>query len=230
MATLPIAWLAPPDNLLPSKNGTNIPPAPIAISATIALIVGTAVVVLFSRKNKDVFLEDRIPDTAETSSPTAIADNIKNNNNGYPPIDNRPLIQRPPSIHAKTIMRQPSFESQPKLDAVLGFKDNWDFEHIVQTPRLPIIRHTTPRSPPVTQPLYFPPSRVDDVSDVDTLMDDEKNSAYVPYPRSEASDDPRGYGRSGLGMAENLQVLDDDSVLRRSPLSLDSRTNLGDAY
>ncbi|KAH7406080.1 hypothetical protein DE146DRAFT_754067 [Phaeosphaeria sp. MPI-PUGE-AT-0046c] len=217
MAALPTAWLAPPDNIVTSRYSTSIAPIPITISATIALIVGTAVLALFNRKEKDIFLDDRIPDVAETTARTVIPDATSNNlppaRKGIPP------IQRPLSIYAKPIKRHSSFENQPKLDAVLGLKVNWDSEHSIQTPRSPMIR-----------PSYFAPSHVDCVFDMDTLKDDEKNSAYVPYPSSEASDDTHEYGHSGLGRAQHLSVLDGESVFRPSPLSHDSRTDLGDAY
>lgn len=67
-------------------------------------------------------------------------------------------------------------------------------------------------------------------SDDETRKDDEKNSAYVPYPRSDASGSMQ-YGVKGrLGVSDRARLYDGDSMVRRSPLSLASKTGLGDAY
>lgn len=69
-----------------------------------------------------------------------------------------------------------------------------------------------------------------DDSDDETLKEDDKNSAYVPYPRSDASEDVRYGGMSKLGVPDRAHFYDGDSVVRRSQLSLASKTGLGDAY
>lgn len=215
MATLPTAWLAPPDNISSANHSTSIAPVPLAVSAAVAVTIGIVVIILFFRKDKDVFLEDRI--SAKTTSSTA--DNI-NRHSPLPPLRNALPTQRPPSIHAKRIKRQPSFELEPKIDELLEFKNlNWDSEHAMQTPQLPLANQYD-----------FTPSHGDDRSDVDTLQDDEKNSAYVPYPSSEASDDTYRYGQGRGRGARDLQVLDDESVSRGSQMTFESRSNLGDAY
>jgi hypothetical protein len=217
MATLPTAWLAPPDNHSSADYNTGITPTPLAISVALAVAVGIVVIILFFRKDKDVFLEDRFPDVAEAKTATAIADNI---HRSLPPMRNARSIQRPPPIHAKRIRRQPSFGLEPKLDKMLEFKNlNWDSEHPMQTPQLPLAHQYD-----------FMSLHIDDRSDVDTLHDDEKNSAYVPYPSSEASDDTYRYGKGRSRRVHDLQVLDDASVSWGSQLSFGSRSNLGDAY
>jgi hypothetical protein len=225
-SALPTAWLAPPEGLLPSNHITKIEPVPIAISATVALVVGALAIILFNRKGKDMFIEDHITNTSEddvpvavaahsgirSENPAAVADQIGDVRKSHL----EPVIapQSPSSglLREHRAGRQPSFGYQPKLDAVLGWKDDWEPG-----------RNRTQLSP-IERRAYYASARApyDEYEyDRDILDDYEKNSAYLPLPRSAASGD---------ASMERSLMFSHDPDKRRSMLSLASKTRLGDAY
>lgn len=217
---LPTAWLAPPDGLLPSNHATKIEPVPIAISATVAVVISAVVFILFHRKGKEVFLEDRIQDAADDKTPAAVEGHSANNNDMTTIIES-PRYQHLLPAQPAPVAGQPNANNHPKLDVMLGFQYHWNPEHEQKIPQ-----------PPLTHQTHFAPvlRRNEYGSDIDPLKDDEKNSAIVPYPRSEASDDSHGGGQGARERSDRLQVFDGESMVRRSPLSLASKSRLGDAY
>jgi hypothetical protein len=228
-SALPTAWLAPPEGLLPSNHITKIEPVPIAISAVIALVVGALAIVLFNRRGKDMFIEDHIVNTAEddvpeaviahsgirSEYPAAIADQIDDVRKRHPEPVNAPQTPSPALLQEHHTGRQPSFGYQPKLDAVLGWKDDWEPG-----------RNRTQLSP-IERRAYYASARAryDEYEhDRDISVDYEKNSAYLPLPRSAAS------GDESMEWADRSLMFGRDPDKRRSVLSLASKTRLGDAY
>jgi hypothetical protein len=218
---LPTAWLAPPEGLLPSNHIIKIEPVPIAISATIAFVVGSVAIILFNRKEKDIFLEDHIISTSENELPAAIAGQFNDNRNDLPDTINAPHIQYPAPVREHCAGRQPGFCSQSKLDAVLGWKDNCGFEH-----------NRIQLSPLERQPYHAPsrPQHDECESERGILNDYEKNSAYLPFPESAISDNSSRRGVDGHESLDRSQVSEYNPVNRRSLISLATKTRLGDAY
>lgn len=72
---LSTAWLAPPPKLLAANHTTKLEAAPIAISATIALIVTVLVVILFNRRHAEIFQDDKMPEAEQSAeeAPSTIA-------------------------------------------------------------------------------------------------------------------------------------------------------------
>jgi hypothetical protein len=103
-SSLPTAWLAPPPGLLHSDHATRIAPVPIAISVTLTIIVGVFVVFLFTRGNKDVFLEDKIIATQKGNDEPRAA-----------PRDGSPNIGLPYNVHVPERFRAPSESTIPKF-------------------------------------------------------------------------------------------------------------------
>jgi hypothetical protein len=232
---LPTAWLAPPEGLLPSNHITKFEPVPIAVSATIALIVGAVAIILFNRKGKDVFLEDYIINASENvvpaaitahngirnEIPVAVAGQVNNIRNTIQDTVNLPQIQYPGPVREHYAERQPSFGYQPKLHAVLGWKDNRELD-----------RNKAQLSPSEFRPYREPTRRQCDEyeHDRETLNDYEKNSAYLPFARSATSGNLFGSEVGERGGSDRSLLFARDSVNRRSFISLASKTRLGDAY
>lgn len=72
---LPTAWLAPPPKLLAANHAAKIEAAPIAISAIIAFIVTIVVIILFNRKDAEIFQDDKMPKAEQgvEEAPSTIA-------------------------------------------------------------------------------------------------------------------------------------------------------------
>jgi hypothetical protein len=245
-STLPTAWLAPPPGLLNSDHAIKIAPVPIAISVTLAFIVGTLVVILFTRGNKDVFLEDKIIAT-QTNVEPLIASR-----------DGSPNIGRPYNVHVPESFRALSVPSIPqhhlpqplhgistpinfshpsrlrpprnitsewvpteqKLDTLLGLNNTWEHTHNIST---------LPMSPPLGNKSYYAPAprkANHNSSDDETLRNDEQNSAYVPFPSSDVSELSYDGGKYGYEIGGEDGSQNRDSL----PFSLASKTRLGDAY
>jgi hypothetical protein len=212
--TLPTAWLAPPEGLLPGNHKVNISPIPIAISSTITVLVGALVIILFKYKKKGMFLKDHIIHDSDNGGPTT---------NQTPRVSQVPAIQYPPPTLTSSKPAPRAIEPGPKLQAVLGLTRTND------------ARQDKP-SPLGHQSYYAPRAAHHRGYDLDdeNINDEDKNSAYLPYPHSDISDDvrkvlpdwlevPRGNG--GPSPRSNA-----DSSRVRSPLSLASKTRLRDAY
>lgn len=184
-----------------------------------AFIAGAIIIILFSRKDKEVFLEDRFPTTPETKNTADVPRHIKGISNMPVTISAPQILHLPPEQPSP--IPPPTFAT-PKLNAVLGWQDGVDYSYA----------KSTQPAPRAHQSYYPPPRSHYDMydSDDETLKDDEKNSAYVPYPRSDASGGVRFGGASKLGVSDRAHMYDGDSMVRRSPLSLASKTGLGDAY
>lgn len=253
-SSLPTAWLAPPPGLLPLNQATKIEPVPIAISVTLTFIVGALVVILFSRKNKDVFLEDKMIALPENEHSTAAS--TAASRQGSPNISLPYDVQVPerfralsdPSI-SQTRLPQPTQgsstpnfsrpqparrdvaprwqSSEQKLDNVLGLNNDWERRHNTATSSKSPLGHKSYYEP-------MPPRKANyEYCDDDTLEDDEENSAYVPFPGSDMSDFSYDGGKYGFRREEGSRAADRDSLdflARRSPFSLASKTRLGDAY
>jgi hypothetical protein len=214
------AWLAPPPGLSHSNHVTKIEPEPIAISATIALLVGVILIVLLSRKDKEVFLGDRITSASETEKPSDASRPVKTRNK-TPLIISAPQVLHVPPTQIPPTNPPPRFDS-PKLNAVLSWKDEVDFGHINKAQPVPAA-HLSYYAPPRSQHDEY-------YSDDEPLKDDQRNSAYVPYPHSDASGGVYYGDTSRLGAPNRAHAYNGDSTVRRSPLSLASKTRLGDAY
>lgn len=209
-SSLPTAWLAPPPGLLPTTQKIKVTPVPIAISATIALFIGALVMLLFSRKHKDVYLPDKPAEIPHHSAPAAPAED--NPLHISSPVEVRvPLTVQRALSHSKSPIYQgpyrvpvppPTFSrthqpqtrvrdwhpSGQKLDAMLGV-DARDWQHDGQTlPRR--TSHATPGAPRRAYDI--------DTDDDETLKDDEKNSAYVPFNASEFDFEPEKSAHGGL--------------------------------
>ncbi|KAF1913871.1 hypothetical protein BDU57DRAFT_325824 [Ampelomyces quisqualis] len=217
---LPTAWLAPPPGLVHSNQVTTIEPVPIAISATIALVVGAIIFILFRRKDKEIFLGDRITSAPETENPADASRHVKVRNNMPVNISAPQVLHLPPT--QRTLTNPHSRFETPKINAVLGWKDEVESSHVEIAQPAPLAHQS-----------YYALSRSQHNhygSDDETLKNDEKNSAYVPYPRSDASYGMHDRGAHRFGLTDRAHFFDGESIVRRSPLSLASKTRLGDAY
>jgi hypothetical protein len=219
---------------MPTNHSIDIQSIPVAISSTIAIVVGTVVIILINRKRKEMFLEDYIIHSSDNESPTTTAEHMDTTSPApivaevysiqYPP-STRPISK---SVHPTLKLVHPSLEPDRKLEAVLGWEDNNDFRHDrqIQSPSIGHHSYYIPR--PAHRDKYN--------SDEETLNVYETNSAYLPYPHSDVSDSTRKQPSHWLEVPRRLassdrsQVSDADSAMRRSPISLASRTRLGDAY
>lgn len=245
-SSLPTAWLAPPPGLLPTNQKIKVTPVPIAISATISLIIGALVMVLFSRKHKDVYLPDKPAQIPHHEEPKAPAE--ENPLHISSPVEVRvpSTIQRALS-HSKSPIYQapyrvpvppPTFSrahqpqtrvpdwhpSGQKLDAMLGV-DQRDWQHD---------RRTSPRR--TSHGAYKPglPRRAYDIdSDDDTLKDDDKNSAYVPFNASEFDYEPDKSAHGGLDsshISEDATSVDSVREYGKRQRAFDANLKLGDPY
>jgi hypothetical protein len=211
---LPTAWLAPPEGPLPGNHKANISPIPIAISSTITVLVGAMVIILFKYKKKGMFLEDHIIHDSDNGGPTT---------NQTSRVSHVPAIQYPPPTLPSSKLAPPAIEAGPELQAVLGLTRTND------------ARQDKPS--PLGRQSYFAPRaahhRGYDSHD-ETLNDADKNSAYLPYPHSDVSDDVRKVSLDWLEVPHvnggRSPESDADSFRVRSPLSLASKTRLRDAY
>ena len=213
-SSLPTGWLAPPKGLPPSSHPIKIASAPIAVSATLALVVGAFVIILFCRKNKEVFQEDRDPQTADTERTTTMAHDKEQSRRLV--ATEMPDIQLPALSSGTPTERQPIFEQAPKLVATLG----WDDGHIAR----PETSYAQEQQPLSHKQYYSPGYESDD----ETLNDYRRNSVVWEPPRSEVGDvvDKEGWIRYG---GEEASYVTDESI-RRGSIRLASKTPLGDAY
>ncbi|KAH5337806.1 hypothetical protein HBI23_012000 [Parastagonospora nodorum] len=241
-SSLPTAWLAPPPGLLPTNQKVKITPVPIAISATIALIIGALVMLLFNRKHKDVYLSDKPAPVPEKEEPKAPAED-------NPLHISSPVEVRVPSAvqyalsHAKSPTYQHPYRPPPtfprayqpqtqvsewrhsgqKLDAMLGV-DHRDWQHDGRMSP----RRTSHIASGLLRRAY------DYGSDDGTLRDDEKNSAYVPFNASEF--DYEQQEKSGHGGLDSSHISEDegsvDSVeeLGKRQRAFAAKFPLGDPY
>jgi hypothetical protein len=211
---LPTAWLAPPEGLLPGHHQIPITPIPIAISSTIAVLGGAVVIVLFSYKKKGMFLEDHIIHDSDNKG--SITDQDLR-------VSQIPAIQLPPPTLPGSNPPPPAIEAGPKLQAVLGITRRHDARQDELSP----LGHQSYYAPHTE---HFRGCDSDD----ETLNDEDKNSAYLPYPHSDVRDNLRKVSPHGLevprGNGGRSPESDVDSFRVRSPLSLESKTRLGDAY
>jgi hypothetical protein len=215
-SALPTTWLAPPERLLPANHKINIQPIPIAISSTIAIIIGALVIILFSHKRKDMFLEDRIIYAPDNENPAPTTTRIATTQH-IPHVTEVPEPQNPSLTLPTSSSVPPSLEPRPKLDAMLGLPVNSASRHNRRAQTSPTV-HQSYYKPRTTHPREYDP-------DEETLNNWERNSAYLPYPRSDVSDDVH------TKAPHWLEVPRDHELLRStSSLSLASKTRLGDAY
>jgi hypothetical protein len=249
-SSLPTAWLAPPPGLLHSDHATRIAPVPIAISVTLTIIVGVFVVFLFTRGNKDVFLEDKIIATQKGNDEPRAAPRDGSPNIGLPynvrvperfraasestiPKFHLPqpahglstLINFSHPSHARPCCHVPSAwqTNEQKLDTLLGLNNTWQRTHNIST---------QPTSPPFGNKSYYAPSRKVnyDSSDDETLRDDERNSAHVPFPSSDVDVSELSYDGGEYGYLRREDDGYDVEACDSQSLSLASKTRLGDAY
>jgi hypothetical protein len=201
--SLPTGWLAPPPGLLPSNDPIKIEPIPIAITATLAFIVGAVVILLITRKDKDVFVEDRIvyaPETADAASPIAEI----------------PMIQQPAPTFTNLAGRRPGFQQAPKATAMLGMgAHNWQHE---------VANREAYGDAHAQEHKEYYDAEYD--SEDETLQDYEKGSAYWPAVNSDVYE-KEIMGR--FGDSSRPQSYQDGSV-RRSSFGIASNTHPGDAY
>ncbi|KAH3912255.1 hypothetical protein HBH56_123790 [Parastagonospora nodorum] len=215
-SSLPTAWLAPPPGLLPTNQKVKITPVPIAISATIALIIGALVMLLFNRKHKDVYLSDKpapvpkkeepkapaednplhISSPVEVRVPSAVQYALSHIN---PPTYQHPY--RPPPTFPRAYQSQTQVSewrpSGQKLDAMLGVDHrDWQHDGRMSPRRTSYIASGLPRR------------AYDYGSDDGTLRDDEKNSAYVPFNASEF--DYEQQEKSGHGGLDSSHISEDE--------------------
>jgi hypothetical protein len=246
--SLPTAWLAPPPGLLPSNQAVKIIHVPITISATIALVIGTLFIVLFSRKNKDVFLEDKIMNAQANQN--TIAPTHQGHLSISTPVIVRvhEAIQHALSQPASSSNQQPDRTqghapnySRPqntqrrsaewrhtgqKLDDILGVDRNWDYGR--NTPRQ--------RSPTPYDSYYprAPPRKHAHNPNDKTLNDDEKNSAYVPFTGSELDYEDgkewKGHEKLNTSHISGEGSVDSVEVYGRIPFKLANKYQSGDAY
>jgi hypothetical protein len=250
-SSLPTAWLAPPPGLLHSDQATRIAPVPIAISVTLTIIIGLLVVILFTRGNKDVFLEDKIIATQKGNDEPTAAPRNDSPNIGLPynvRVPERfralsePTIPKSHLPHPAEGLSTPIHFSHPsyarpsrnvpsawqtneqKLNTLLGLNNTWQHTHNIST---------QPTSPPFGNKSYYAPSRkanYDSSSDDQTLRDDERNSAYVPFPSSGVGVSELSYDGEKYGYLRRENDGCDVEARDSQSFSLASKTRLGDAY
>jgi hypothetical protein len=214
---LPTGWLAPPPGLVPSTQPVKIVPIPIAITATLVCIVGTIFFFHFARKDKEVFLEDRTihaPQHQEFAS-----DAGHGGTNDRPPIPAEPhAVQHLPPALGNPARQQPGSQQAPKAIAMLGMGGhNWQPE----TSNIEPAQYQQVRD----DKEYYGPDYESD--DDETLNDYEKDSAYWPPPRSDASE---GYDKEMGRLRYSGRPRLSDGSVRRSAFEPTSKTRLGDAY
>jgi hypothetical protein len=215
-SVLPTVWLAPLERLLPASHKINIQPIPIAISSTIAIVISTIVIVLFSRKRKDMFLEDRIMHAPNNRNLSPTTGHITVTQ-PTPPVTEIPKIHDPPPTLSTSNLVPLSLLPAPKLDAMLGLPGTSSSRHDRRAQPSPSTHqsYNKPRTAARAQAGYD--------SDEETLNNWERNSAYLPYPRSDVSEDAREKAPHWLEVPSELRGT-------TSEFSLASKTRLGDAY
>lgn len=217
---LPSAWLAPPKHLLPLHHLVEVEPLPIAISATLAILVTAVAIILSSRKKKGMFLEDRIVDASDNEGPI-VASGHTTLRISSPITIEAPKIQYPSATRGDLMPRQPNFEQRSKLDLVPGCTNNWNSGHsrLIQSSEFArSIDHAAP---------LFRHRKCE--LDGEALSGYKGNSAYLPYPRSEVSTEIYKERRGEFGTPDCSRLSENHSI-RRSPLSFSNKTRLGDAY
>jgi hypothetical protein len=219
---LPTAWLAAPEGILAANHNIKIAPMPIAFSSFIAVLVGAVVIILFNYKRKEIFLDDRIIHASDNENPVTVAAYFDTTHRTHR-VSQVPAIQYPPATLSTSRPAPPDIEAGPKIQDLLGLTDN------------NASRHNQPS--PLGHKSYYAPRHAHHRgydSDEETLNEEDKNSAYLPYPHSDVSVDAREEASHWLelprGRGSRSQVSDADFGRRASPLSLASKTRLGDVY
>ncbi|KAF2823392.1 hypothetical protein CC86DRAFT_384756 [Ophiobolus disseminans] len=219
--SLPTGWLIPPPGLLPASHPIKIEPVPIAISVTLAFIVGAVVIIFLCRKDKDVFLEGRVVRAPKNKKPTAAARHGDDQNRRLV-ATKVPEIRHPSPSRAMPEQRQPGLQQAPKVIAKLG----WDFNGNPQ-PESSRIEYPEDQPPPGHQQYYDPNRDSKYDSDDETLNEYKRNSAYWEMPQSEVGEPFDKEMRARYGTTERSRA---SGSVRHSPFGLASNTWLGDAY
>jgi len=223
--SLPTGWLVQPPALLPSTNHNKIEPVPIAITLTLAFIVGAILVLFITRKGKDVFLEDRIvhdPETADAASPAQYGDFGSTERSAT----SIPLIQRLARSVTNPAAQRPEYEQAPKAIATLdvGAHD-----------RQPEISYGDADEAPRAQGhrQYYDPEYDSDEATLhdykrDSERDFKRDSRVWPLLPSNVSN-LEEEGMRQYADSSRPQSYQDGSV-RRSPFGVASSVPPGDAY
>jgi hypothetical protein len=214
---LPTGWLASPPGLVPSTQPVKIEPIPIAIVVTIVCIISAIVVFFLARKDKELFLEDRIIHAPRNQESAAGAGH--GGTNDRTPVAVKPhAVQDPPPALGNPARQQPGSQQAPKASAMLGMGGhNWQPE----TSNIEPAQYQQVRD----DKEYYGPDYESD--DDETLNDYEKDSAYWPPPRSDASE---GYDKEMGRLRYSGRPRLSDGSVRRSAFEPTSKTRLGDAY
>jgi hypothetical protein len=210
------------------------------------------VVILFTRKNKDVFLEDKIMETRGNEEPTAASrDGSCNISQPYdvqvperfrtlsePKISHSHLPQPAQGSSTPNFSRPRPYRnsvsewapSEQKPDILLCLNNNNNNKNWERTHSIP----TNPTSPHAHKSYYapMPPHKANyDSYDDESLRDDEQNSAYVPVPSSSVNDTSYDSARyENLSIEDENAVEDKESFRPVGRFSLCDKTRLGDAY
>lgn len=216
-SSLPTGWLVQPPNLLPANRHIKIQPVPIAISATLAFIVGAITMNIFFRKNKEVFLEDRIfhgPEPTSSDAARAYGDQQDERLVAYEASE--------PQHPYMPMGRQPEFNQPDKAMVMLGA-----VEHNSQ-PGGSDIESAPDHLAPLNQQYYNPKSYSRYDSDDETLNKEIRNSLLwdnPPLSKIRYWSDNRVKRRHEV--AEHAHFADEPD---RQSLGLASKTRIGDPY
>ncbi|KAH7079205.1 hypothetical protein BKA63DRAFT_488863 [Paraphoma chrysanthemicola] len=216
---LPTAWLAPPKGLLKSEYPVQIAPAPLAISATLALIVGAFLIVLLMQNSIVVFMEDRIVTTDRPGDYPAVVEELRHRSETARNTA-VPRAGYPPAAQGKHVARRDAFGLGSKYDDLLGVA--------TYPPRVSISPYARTNIEP-RQRFQTPSPQIEYDFDAETLNDFEKNSAYWPLASSDASDAVHNVMPQVPHRAERSRLYDNSSV-RRISFGLTNKVYLGDAY
>jgi hypothetical protein len=223
-SSLPTAWLAPPPGLLPSNHTVKIEPVPIAISATLALIISAIFIIIFNYGKKQMFLEDRISNNAEGKEMNHYhTDEFASVTEGCTQIQRPP----PPRID-KSMISEPTFVPKLRNDSTGEAARRPRLEHAQPAQAAIIERRTTP-----LPSLHPHKSDLDLYSNLDgnTLNGGVRNSAYYP-PRagSEVSIGSDTVARSGFRDTDRSRVHDLGGDYSFAPGTYVPKHLSGDAY
>ncbi|KAH7078511.1 hypothetical protein FB567DRAFT_552490 [Paraphoma chrysanthemicola] len=219
VSPLPTGWLSPPKGLLKSQYPVQIAPAPLAISATLALIAGAFLVVLLMQNSIVVFLEDRIVSTHKAGDRPGVVEEPR-----YRSETARnsavPRARYSTEAQGKHVARRDTFGLGWKSDDLLGVA--------TYPPRVSISPYAWTYIEP-RQRFQTPSPQLEYDSDAETLNDFEKNSAYWPLASSDASDAVHNVTRQVAQRAERSRLYDNGSM-RQISYGLANKVYLGNAY
>lgn len=219
----PTAWLAPPPGLLPSNHPVKIEPVPLAVSATLALIVGAVFIILFNYAKKEMFLQDKImTDQAEEAD----YENLKE----FASVTEASThVQRPPPSRIdKSMISEPTLIPKTRNDSASDAMR----APSLQSPR-PVQEDLIERNrtPLPSVRLHKPKFDFDSNLDSNTLHESFRNSAYYP-PRagSDVSVGSDAVARSGFRFTDRSRVHGPSDEYSFVPSKYVPKHLPGDAY